>query len=178
MTKPKYAQVVLGLPLDRAFTYSIPKDFKESVKVGQRVEVPFGQRVKMGYIVGFLNQASIRKVKPLKAIIDQEPLLDRKMLQLTRQVADYYYASWGEVIEAAHPASVRKRKKPFFPQAPQVPFDSGLLEFELTPEKFSLSPQQKHALSLIKKVLKKKDTRSFSCMGLQQAERLKFIFRL
>lgn len=166
MTKPKYAQVVLGLPLDRAFTYSIPKEFKESIKVGQRVEVPFGQRLKIGYIVGFLNQTSIRKVKPLKVIIDQEPLLDRKMLQLTRQVADYYYASWGEVIEAAHPASVRKRKKPFFSQAPQASFDSGLLKFEVTPEKFSLSPQQKHALALIKESIEEKRHRVFLLHGI------------
>ena len=48
----------------------------------------------------------------IKNIIDPNPLLDRQMLQLTRKVADYYCTSWGEVIEAAHPANVRNRKRP------------------------------------------------------------------
>ena len=111
MTTAKYAQIILGIPVDRAFTYSIPDNFKESIRIGQRVEVPFGQRVKIGYVVDLLEQTSITKIKPLKTILDQEPILDTQMLRLTRLVADYYCASWGEVIEAACPASVRKRKK-------------------------------------------------------------------
>ena len=66
MLKSKYAQVVLGLPVDRAFTYSIPEDFRGSIKVGQRVEVPFGRRLEIGYVVGFLNKTPIKKIKPLK----------------------------------------------------------------------------------------------------------------
>ncbi|GAF69011.1 unnamed protein product, partial [marine sediment metagenome] len=87
MTEPKYAQVVLGLPIDKAFTYSIPGAFKKSIRIGQRVEVPFGRRVMLGYVVNFLNKTEVKKVKPLKDVIDRRPFLDRAMLKLTRRVA-------------------------------------------------------------------------------------------
>ncbi len=162
MAKSKYAQIVLGLPVDRAFTYSIPENFRESIKIGQRVEVPFGRRFLIGYIVGFLNKAPIKKIKPLKDIIDQEPLLDRQMLKLTRLVASYYCASWGEVIEAACPANVRKRKRPI----------SAVHPFAQTPEsspreeKLSLSPQQKQALRLIIQSINRKRHEVFLLHGI------------
>ena len=55
MSDPKYAQVVFPLPFRNAFTYLIPDEFTESVKVGVRVVVPFGKRVLTGFVVGALQ---------------------------------------------------------------------------------------------------------------------------
>ncbi len=146
----RYAQVVLGLPVDKPFTYEIPESLKSSIQTGQRVEVPFGRRVMIGYVVGLLEHSGIKQIKPLKNIIEPEPFLDRQMLQLTRRIADYYCASWGEVIEAAHPANVRKRKRPIpleYPRAgagEAVPSDNK-------EKKLLLTAEQRRALSLIKK---------------------------
>ena len=165
MSAASYAQVVLGLPMDKAFTYSIPERLKSSIQLGQRVEVPFGRRLKIGYIVDFLNQTSIKKIKPLKDIIDQRPLLDKQMLKLTRRIADYYCASWGEVIEAAHPANVRKRKKPI-PERPQLPFASETQESSKMQRELSLSPQQRRVLDLIIKSIKSKKHQVFLLHGI------------
>ena len=165
MSTARYAQVVLGLPVDKAFTYSIPQRFKSSIQLGQRVEVPFGRRLRIGYIVDFLNQTSIKKIKPLKDIIDQRPLLDKQMLKLTRRIADYYCASWGEVIEAAHPANVRKRKRPI-PEMPQLPFASEAQESNKIQRELSLSPQQRRVLNLIIKSIKRKRHQVFLLHGI------------
>lgn len=157
----KYAQVVLGLPLDRAFTYSIPEHSERKVRIGQRVHVPFGRDVKIGYIVSFLNKTEVKKIKPLKSIVDNEPLMDKHMLKLTRRVADYYCASWGEVIEAAHPANVRKRTKPI-KEMPQASLTSqGLLE-----EKLTLSSRQKAVLEVITKSIRKRKHEAFLLHGI------------
>jgi len=40
-------------------------------------------------------------------VLDPAPLVDAHMLALTRWIADYYRAGWGEALEAALPAGVR-----------------------------------------------------------------------
>jgi primosomal protein N' (replication factor Y) len=139
----KFAQVVLGVPVDRPFTYSIPEGLKDSVGIGQRVEVPFGRRVKTGYVVGFQSKTAIPRIRPLNNVLDREPFLDKEMLQLTRSVADYYCAGWGEVIEAAYPAGIRKRKRPL-PELTPLPSQAAGAS-----KKHSLTSQQDSALKMI-----------------------------
>ena len=131
--------------------------------------MPFGRRLLIGYIVGFLNKTPIKGIRPLKDIIDQEPLLDREMLKLTRLVADYYYASWGEVIEAAHPASVRKKKRPIVLRFARND-KYGKTEMPRLSEGLqlphSLSPQQKHALRLITESINRKRYEVFLLHGI------------
>jgi primosomal protein N' (replication factor Y) len=164
MTQAKYAQIVLGLPLDKAFTYSIPEAFKKDIDVGQRVEVPFGNRNRIGYVVGFTGKSAINNIKPIKDMLGSKPLLDKQMLVLTRKVADYYCASWGEVIQAAHPANVRKRKR-------TIRETPALAEVMPGPEddkerKLTLSPQQRRALNLIKRSIKSNKHQVFLLHGI------------
>jgi len=104
----KYAKVVLGLPVDELFDYSIPEDLSGGCSVGCRVGVSFGRRNLIGYVVGVSLKTKIRKVKPISRLIDVNPILDSNFLQLTKAVSDYYCSSWGQAIEAALPVGVRK----------------------------------------------------------------------
>ncbi|MBN3038999.1 MAG: primosomal protein N', partial [Candidatus Omnitrophica bacterium] len=164
MKKQKYAQVVLGIPVDKAFTYSIPDDWQQTLQLGQRVEVPFGRRNKIGYVVGFADKTKLINIKPISSIIGQAPLLDKKMLELTRKVADYYCASWGEVIEAAHPANVRKRKREIKEGPPLAELTPE--EGELPQDELILSRQQIHSLNMIKKSIRKKEHQVFLLHGI------------
>jgi len=71
--------------------------------------VPFRSRTLVGYCVGFLDEPTIdpARIKPILELVDDEPLVDGHMLELTRWVADYYGCAWGEALEAALPAGVR-----------------------------------------------------------------------
>src|SRR3989338_9861712 len=104
----KYAKVVLGLPVDELFDYSIPEDLSGGCSVGCRVGVSFGRKNLIGYVVGVSLKTKIRKVKPISRLIDVNPILDSNFLQLTKAVSDYYCSSWGQAIEAALPVGVRK----------------------------------------------------------------------
>ncbi len=104
----RYAKVVLGLPVDEVFDYSLPEQFSKDCSVGCRVGVSFGKRNLIGYVVGLNLKTKIRKVKPISRLIDLKPLLDSNFLQLTKAVSDYYCSSWGQAIEAALPVGVRK----------------------------------------------------------------------
>jgi primosomal protein N' (replication factor Y) len=106
-----YAQVVFNLPIEGPFDYLIPSVWEKKVKPGMRVWVSFGKRECLGYVVGKTRGAKVKQVKPILKIIDEAPTVDKAMLRLTKQIADYYACSWGEAIETAVPVSLRKGRK-------------------------------------------------------------------
>ena len=106
-----FVEVALPLPVRQNFTYRLPDSFSLA-KLGARVLVPFGRRTLTGYVVGFpsrLDPASDLKVDDLKNVlelIDEEPLITGEIVELTRWSADYYAASWGEMLKASLPAGI------------------------------------------------------------------------
>jgi primosomal protein N' (replication factor Y) (superfamily II helicase) len=46
-----FAEVVFPLPFRKAFTYTVPEDLQEQVKVGVRAVAPFGKRTLTGFII-------------------------------------------------------------------------------------------------------------------------------
>ena len=63
----------------------------------------------------FARERAYRKqdIKEAKEILDAVPLVTPELLQLTRWVADYYLAPWGEVIKAALPPGISPTIDPF-----------------------------------------------------------------
>ncbi len=104
----KFANVVINRPIEGSFTYSIPESIKEDLKVGSVVEVSFGNKTVIGYVVGLSDKCDIDKIKPINSIIDKTLSIDSKMLELTKWISDYYYSSWGEAISAAIPGVLKK----------------------------------------------------------------------
>ena len=106
----RYVLVALNVPLPGPFHYRLPDPLREVVTLGARVRVSFGRRKMAGYCVGFSDMAPIaeNRIKDIGGVIDRPALLDRRMLDLTRWMAEYYCCSWGEALEAALPAGVRK----------------------------------------------------------------------
>ncbi len=79
---------------------------------GRRVRVPLGRgnRNVIGYCVALANRTvGGRKLKPIAAVLDRQPLLSPAMLRLTRWMADYYLCPWGQVLDAVVPAGVREQ---------------------------------------------------------------------
>lgn len=106
-----YAKVVLGLPVEGPFDYSVPLAFYKKIRAGMRVEVQFRSRRMLAYIAKLSRKTNIGNVKPLLEIIDDSPALDKDMLSLTRELSNYYGCSWGEAIETALPEGVRKGRR-------------------------------------------------------------------
>ncbi|MEE9172464.1 MAG: primosomal protein N' [candidate division NC10 bacterium] len=103
---PAFAEVALPLAIEKTLTYAVPSHLREVAAPGKRVLVPLGTRVISGYLVGLSDRVEIEKLKELQDVLDHEPLLDRPLLELTRRVADYYGAPWGEVIKTALPPGI------------------------------------------------------------------------
>ena len=131
--------VAIPLPVRDPFTYTLENGFSQTAKVGSRVLVPFKNREIQGYIVGLSEESATGKLKPVKELIDEEPVLDSVLLKLTKWMSDYYFCSWGEAIENALPKSVKLGKKHADKpdgSAAEVDAKSGFVPavFELTDE--------------------------------------------
>ena len=149
-TLMKYASVVIKLPIDKTFSYSIPQRLGSSAAVGKRVWVGFGPRRLVGYIVDISDKTDIKEPKPIESVIDREPIISEELLGLTRWISSYYLSSWGEAIEAAIPAVLRKGKTAVRYKDPvkEKPFKPG--------REHSPNDEQKDALKQIKGSLDKK----------------------
>ena len=99
-----YALVAFNLPIKDSFIYEIPSAFREIAEEGMRVVAPFGRQRLTGYVVGMTRRVDENlRLKVLEDFPDSRPAVSRELLKLTRWVADYYHASWGEAIKAAIP---------------------------------------------------------------------------
>ena len=77
-----------------------------SVQAGQRVWIPFRNYYAIGVIVRVHDQTPSFKTKPIRKILDEEPILSNELLALTQWISRFYYSSWGETIQAALPSGL------------------------------------------------------------------------
>ncbi|MCB9914698.1 MAG: primosomal protein N' [Planctomycetes bacterium] len=107
-----YAQVALRKPLRTEFTYAVPAELAGRVRPGMRVAVPFGSRREVGVVVELRAETDVeaKRVRKLAALLDDEPVLDAGLLELTKWVAGYYACSWGEALGAVLPSSLKREQ--------------------------------------------------------------------
>ncbi len=89
----------------KTFSYIIPDDIKDKIKIGQAVLVPFGrQGLVNAFVVGFSDylDESI-KAKKINRILDETPLFSLKYLKLLEWVANYYCCDFVTVLNMAIP---------------------------------------------------------------------------
>lgn len=104
------ADVVFNRPLTTIFQYLVPDGLRDLIGPGQRIQAPFGRGGKtiIGYCVGLgttLPQG--RALKTIESVLDREALIDGRMLELTRWIADRYLCGWGQVLESVIPKGVK-----------------------------------------------------------------------
>ncbi len=102
-----YAEVILSLPVSQTFTYTVPESLRIKTLVGSRVLVPLGQRMMTGFVVKLRKKrlSSEIKLKEVVEVLDEEPVFSSAFLSFTRKLSDYYYSSWGDVLQASLPPS-------------------------------------------------------------------------
>lgn len=113
---PAFVEVVLPVPLRRAFTYRVPDAMQGTIKPGARLTLSFGRRNLTGYAVELHEElpAGIEidesKLKDVIEVLDEEPLITPEILKLTQWTADYYASFWGEMLKASLPAGLNNDK--------------------------------------------------------------------
>src|SRR5262249_22864037 len=88
-------------------TYHLPDHMATGARPGSRVIVPFGKKLQAAFIVGIhedIDDELRGAIKDVEELIDETPVVNGDILELTRWMAAYYYARWGECLRSALPA--------------------------------------------------------------------------
>ena len=104
-----FVDVILPLPLDGVFTYSVPTSEEGRVKVGARVLVPFGRNKTYVGIISHIHNQSPEgyQTKDILQVMDFSPILLDSQLKLWQWISDYYMSPIGEVYKAALPSGLK-----------------------------------------------------------------------
>ena len=116
-----YANIILPLPLDGLFTYTIPDALAPKVQVGVRVIVPLGKSKRYVGIVAeypIAPPATEKEIgngekkivyKDILEVLDATPVLLPQQLRLWYWIADYYMSPIGDVYKAALPSGLKEQ---------------------------------------------------------------------
>jgi primosomal protein N' (replication factor Y) len=92
-----FFDLVFDLPVNRRFTYR--GDAKGMAAPGKRALAPFGRRDLLGYILAEKADpppgVGEEALKPLKRVVDREPVFDEEDVDLAEWMGDFYFCSPG-----------------------------------------------------------------------------------
>ena len=113
MTNQSLYDIILPLAIADVYTYNIPDILlpianRQSPTTGCRVLVPLGKKSVIG-IIYRRHEGELApniKVRDVIQVIDEQPIVTPKQLQLWEWLAQYYMCTLGEVMAAALPSEI------------------------------------------------------------------------
>lgn len=102
-----FINVILPIPLDRHFTYSITEEEAVLFQPGMRVAVPFGKSKIYTGIVYSIHQTPPQayEAKEIHEVLDDYPIVTALQLRHWEWIAAYYMCTLGEVVRSALPGA-------------------------------------------------------------------------
>lgn len=102
-----FINVILPIPLEKLFTYSISKEEANFLTPGMRVAVPFGKSKIYTALVHSLHNhpPEVYEAKDIHQILDDYPIVNTFQLKHWQWIADYYMCTLGEVFRTALPSA-------------------------------------------------------------------------
>ena len=103
----KFINVILPIPLEKLFTYSVSNEEANFLKPGMRVAVPFGRSKLYTGLVHEVHDVSpqVYEAKEIHQILDETPIVNHWQLKHWQWIADYYMCTVGEVFRSAVPSA-------------------------------------------------------------------------
>lgn len=102
-----FINVILPIPLEKLFTYSISETEAGFLQPGMRVGVPFGKSKIYTGLVHEVHRVAptIYEAKDIHQILDDYPIVNTFQLKLWSWIAEYYMCTLGEVFRTAVPSA-------------------------------------------------------------------------
>lgn len=104
-----FVQVILPLFIPKTYTYRVPNDWNDRIRIGLRVIVQFGRsKIYSGIIKSFDETApAAYEAKYILDIVDDSPIVTPLQLEFWEWMSSYYMCYIGEVMQAALPAALK-----------------------------------------------------------------------
>ena len=96
---------------DKTFSYSVPKELEQEIKLGKRVLVPFGKQTLEGFILKIHNTKPDYELKDIIKVIDKEEILNKELLELGKEISDANVCNLVSVYQAMLPRGYKAKAK-------------------------------------------------------------------
>ena len=102
-----FIDVILPIPIQKTFTYSVTEDEANFLRKGMRVAVSFGKSKIYSALVLNKHQTkpTLYEAKEIHQILDETPLVNEQQLQHWQWLSNYYMCSLGDVYRASLPSA-------------------------------------------------------------------------
>ena len=97
--------------LEKTFTYLIPENLRDDIKIGMRVEVPFGMQILEGFVMDISNEIPNIELKSIIRIVDTYPVLNEELLSLGKFVRQTTLSSLMASYQVMLPKALKAKKK-------------------------------------------------------------------
>ena len=84
------ALVIVDVPakqVNKPYTYKVPEYYESVIERGERVLVPFGYRLVLGFVVDIVDEVNMDNIKEIDTVLDLVPILSSEMLELSKKIA-------------------------------------------------------------------------------------------
>ena len=112
-----YAKVIIeygAKAVDREFTYIVPNNLKDKIKIGHRVLVPFNNRDIEGFVLDISNKYEDNyELKEISSLCDDKPILNKEMLYLGDEIQKNILCSKISIYQAMLPKALKASKNTF-----------------------------------------------------------------
>ncbi|GAL80067.1 helicase PriA essential for oriC/DnaA-independent DNA replication [Algibacter lectus] len=165
-----YIDVIIPIPLQKLFTYSITASEFDFIEPGMRVAVPFGKsKIYTGIVYRVHHDApTAYEAKEIQQILDETPVVNQKQLKLWDWVSSYYMCTMGDVMRASLPSAFILESETVISKNNKTTIDESTLKddeflvYEALHHQSSLKIQdisnilsKKNVLSVIKRLIEK-----------------------
>ncbi|MDG1528006.1 MAG: primosomal protein N' [Polaribacter sp.] len=102
-----FIDVILPIPIQKTFTYSVTESEAKFLKKGMRVAVSFGKTKMYTALVFNIHQhkPELYEAIEILQILDEKPIVTEVQLQNWQWISSYYMCSLGDVYRAALPSA-------------------------------------------------------------------------
>lgn len=102
-----FIDVILPIPIQKTFTYSINEEEYNFLKEGMRVAVSFGKSKIYTALVYKIhnNEPTLYEAKEIHQILDEFPIVNKLQLKHWKWIAEYYMCALGDVYRASLPSA-------------------------------------------------------------------------
>ena len=120
-----FAQIILPLNLKGTFTYKVPDELVENLKMGMRVLVSFrGKKIYTGIVAEIhQNDPETFVPKEIISILDDSPILPLEQISFWSWISEYYMCNLGEIYRFAFPSSLKLESETYLKIKPNVKVD-------------------------------------------------------
>ncbi len=104
-----FVDVILPLALPGTFTYRVPYELNDFVKIGQRVIVQFGKRRNYTALIYKIHKDAPVKyeAKYILTVLDEDAIINEFQLKHWEWIVSYYLCHLGEVMNASLPSAFK-----------------------------------------------------------------------